>query len=159
MRVAAGGRLPASPSRAFEALAAWEAQARWMSDAAAVRVLGPRREGVGTRVAVRTRVLGIPLFTDVLEVTRWTSVVGLEVSHNGPARGRGRWRLRPVPEGSEFLWDEDVRLPVPFLGELALLVYRPLLRHTMRRSIEHLAALLREAQRGRGPFADRVAVP
>ena len=130
------------PARAFEALADWASQPRWMSDAAAVRVLCGRSEGVGTRVAVRTHVLGLPLYTDVLEVTRWAPGVGLEVEHHGLARGRGRWRLREAPGGSEFLWEEDVHLPVPLLGEVALAVYRPVLRRAMRRSIARLVERL-----------------
>ncbi len=148
MRVAVGGRLPIPPARAFQALAAWEEQPRWVSDAAAVTVVGQGRDGVGTRVAVETRVLGIPLFRDVLEVTRWVPGVGLEVAHHGLMRGRGRWHLRSAPDGSDFLWDEDVRLPIPFLGELALHVYRPALRRRMRRSIATLGTLLAEE----GPF-------
>jgi hypothetical protein len=45
-----------------------------------------------------------------------------------------------VNDGTEFRWSEEVSLPVPVLGELALLVYRPFLRHMMRGALDGLAA-------------------
>lgn len=90
--------LPASPETVWNVLLAWEAQPRWMKDADSVRVLGPNREGVGVRIAVRTRVFNVPLFT------------------------------------------EDLSLPIPLLGEVALRVYRPFMRHLMRGALDGLAA-------------------
>lgn len=136
------GVLPATVERAWRALVDWEAQATWMLDADSVRVLGHRREGVGTRVAVRTRVLHVPLFTEVLEVTRWAPGEGLDIRHTGWIGGVGRWRLRPRPGGTEFLWEEELRLPVPLLGEAMLRLYRPVMRVLMRRAIGGLAAML-----------------
>ena len=113
-----------------------------MGDAERVRVLGPVREGVGARVAVRTRVLGVPLLEDVLEVTAWEPPRRLQVKHHGVVRGRGEWTLEPVTGGTLFRWLEDMSMPPPLLGELALLAYRPLMRGTMRRSLARLAGLL-----------------
>jgi hypothetical protein len=62
------------------------------------------------------------------------------IAHRGFVRGVGTWRLRPVEGGTWFSWVEDLRLPVPVLGELALRVYAPFMRRLMR---EALAALRR----------------
>jgi len=120
-----------------------------MPDADSVTVLGDLREGVGTRIAVRTRLFGVPAFTEILEVTNWHPGVGLEVRHGGPVRGFGRWRLRPAGDGAEFLWEEEFRLAFGGpLGELAAVVYAPLLRWLIRRAINGLTGRLRTGPPG-----------
>lgn len=134
------GILPASPETVWRVLLAWEAQPRWMKDAASVRVLGPNREGVGVRIAVRTRVFNVPLFNEQLEVTGWEPATAMVMAHRSFIRGTGEWRLRPVEDGTAFGWTEDLSLPIPLLGEAALLVYRPFMRHLMRSALDALAA-------------------
>ena len=128
--------------RAWAGMMEWERQPEWMLDASAVRVVGDQREGVGTRFAVRTRVLGIPAFTEILEVTRWEPPRALDVRHTGFVRGTGRWRLTEAGEGTTFHWEEELRMPIPLLGELALRAYRPVMRILMRRAIERLGRRL-----------------
>jgi carbon monoxide dehydrogenase subunit G len=140
VRVTADGVLPVDVDRAWAQLVRWERQAAWLPDADEVRVIGSRREGVGTRIAVRTRVLNVRAFTDVLEVVRWQPPRLLVVAHTRLVRGSGQWRLQPAGERStNFTWTEDVRLPVPVLGALALRAYAPVMRRLMRRAIRALA--------------------
>lgn len=124
--------------RAWEVLLRWEDQARWMRDADSVRVLSERREGVGVILAVKTRVLNIPLFTERLEVTGWEPPSRLEIAHRSFVRGVGTWELAPAPGGVRFTWTEELSLPVPLLGELALLAYRPFMRRLMRGAVDGL---------------------
>lgn len=138
MRVSSEIVLPVPLERVWELLLRWEEQPRWMRDADSVRVIGSQRDGVGTTIAVRTRVLNVPLFTERLEVTIWEPPRRLVMAHRSFVRGVGTWRLQPVEGGTWFSWVEDLRLPVPILGELALRVYRPFMRRLMR---EALAAL------------------
>jgi Polyketide cyclase / dehydrase and lipid transport len=121
----------------------WERQPEWMVDAATVRVLSARGSGVGVRIAVRTRILGVPALTDTLVVTAWEPPVRLEMERRGFVRGRGEWRLEPTAGGTRFTWSEELRLPIPLLGEIALTLYRPMMRRLMRRSLGNLAAALR----------------
>lgn len=140
MRVSVDGILPADGAAAWGHLARWERQAAWMADADEVRVLGRAREGVGVRIAVHTRVLNVPAFTEVLEVVRWEPPRLLQIAHTGFVRGAGEWRLDPVgPERTRFTWTENLRLPVPVVGEIALRVYARFMRRLMRRSIDALA--------------------
>jgi len=132
MRVAASILLPVRPEAAWAFLLRWEEQPRWMGDAATVRVLSWQREGVGTRLAVRTRVLNVPLFTEELEVVGWDPPRRLVVAHRSFLRGLGTWTLDPAGPGTRFTWTEELSLPLPALGELALLAYRPVLRRLMR---------------------------
>jgi len=113
-----------------------------MRDADSVRVLSPHREGVRVRMAVRTRVLGVPLFTEVLEVTVWEPPHRLVMAHRGFVRGTGTWTLQATAKWSAFRWVEELSLPVPVLGELALLAYRPFMRWLMRGSLRNLQRVL-----------------
>jgi hypothetical protein len=142
MRVEVSAHLPAPPDDAWRVLLRWEEQPRWIHDAVSVRVLGRRREGTGVRIAVKSRVFGVPLFTEELEVTGWDAPRRLELTHRSFVRGVGTWTLEPEGSGMRFGWSEDVSLPIPLLGELALLVYRPFMRHLMRRALRDLRALL-----------------
>src|SRR4030042_1294122 len=106
MKVTSEVVLPVSIERAWDALVRWEDQPRWMKDADWVRVLGDQREGVGTTIAVKTRVLGVPAFTERLEVTIWEPPRRLVMAHRSFVRGVGTWRFQPVEGGTWFRWTE-----------------------------------------------------
>lgn len=142
MKVVAHTILPAPPDDAWRRLLAWEEQARWMKDADSVRVLTSSREGVGVRVAVRTRVLNVPMFTEQLEVTVWDPPRRLVMAHRSFVRGVGEWRLEADGDGTRFTWTEDLSLPVPLLGEVALALYRPFMRRLMRGALDGLSGLI-----------------
>lgn len=142
MRVGSRIEIPAPPDRVWRALVRWEDQARWMPDVDRVRVLSEEREGVGVMLAARTRVLGVPAFTDRLEVVAWQPFRRITVAHRKFVRGTGLWLLEPAGEATRFTWVEDLALPIPLLGELALWTYRPIQRWHMRRALAGLVALL-----------------
>ena len=64
VRVERSIHLPVPPDDAWAVLVAWERQGAWMLDADRVAVVSDRREGVGVRLAARTRVLGVFVFTE-----------------------------------------------------------------------------------------------
>jgi uncharacterized protein YndB with AHSA1/START domain len=138
VRVEMEAVLSAPPARVWAALVDWERQPDWMRDADRVRVLTPQRDGIGVRVAVETRLLGVRAFTEELEVIGWERSERLAVRHVGPVRGVGEWRLRPVPEGTNLTWIEDVALAIPIGGDLAARVYAPFLRRLMRGGLDGL---------------------
>ena len=144
MRVRVEAVLPAPPAGVWAFLLDWERQAAWMHDADRVTVQSPNREGVGVRLAVRTRVVGIPLLTDHLEVVEWEPPHLMRLAHRRIVHGTGQWRLDPEPGGTRFAWTEELAIGVPVLGEAALLAYRPVLRRLMRRSLSNLGSELRE---------------
>ena len=140
MRVAREVVLPVPPAAAWAALTDWERQAEWMHDADRVEVISPQRTGLGTTVAVRTRVLYVPLFTERLEVLGWDPPRELRLAHRSFIRGTGTWSLEPAGTGTRFRWVEEIRLPVPVLGELALRGYRPFMRRLMGGAMHDLQA-------------------
>jgi len=134
--------LPATPERAWTVLVDWERQSAWMPDVVWVRLAGPER-GLGARLWVRTKVFGIPAVTDLVRVTAWQPPRIVAVEHEGPVRGLGEWRLEALAGGrTGFTWTEEIRLPVPVLGEIALWLYSPWQRRMLRRSIRNLSLLV-----------------
>ena len=141
MNVSTVTRLPIGPEELWRLLTDWERQSRWMPDAASVRVLTGRREGAGVQLAVRSRVFRVPLFTERLEVVAWEPPRRLVIAHRSFIHGVGVWRVDPVPGGSLFRWVEEISLPIPVLGWIALAVYRPVMRRLMRGAMRDLRAL------------------
>jgi hypothetical protein len=89
-------------------------------------------------------VLGRAMLTDVLEVVDWDPPRRLVMERRGFVRGRGEWRLDEIaPNSTQFTWSEELTLPIPILGDLALLIYRPLMRRLMLRSLANLSLVLR----------------
>lgn len=142
MQVSSETVLPAPIERAWAVLMRWEDQAIWMKDADSVTVVSPHREGVGVVLAVKTRVLNVPLFTERLEVIEWEPPTRLLMAHRSFIGGTGEWSFTPVEGGTLFRWSEDISLPVPILGELALQVYRPFMRYLMRGALEGLRSFV-----------------
>lgn len=105
-----------------------------MLDADRVEVVSAHREGVGVRLAVRTRILGLPAFTEPMEVIGWEPPRRLVLRHGALIVGEGTWTLTPDPGRTRFVWTEDVRLRVPVVGEAAARLYAPVLRRLMRRA-------------------------
>ena len=135
--------LPVPPAEAWAVLMDWERQADWMLDADRVTVVSEQREGVGVRLAVRTRILGFPAFTEPMEVTGWDAADAAR----DPARlARGRHRhvdaRAPSTAARAFTWREDIRLALPVVGELAATLYRPVMRVLMGRAMQGLRAHL-----------------
>lgn len=131
--------LPTTPDEVWAVLVDWERQADWMLDADRVEVVSGFREGVGVRLAVKTRLFGVAAFTEPMEVTVWEPPDRLEIRHGSLVAGTGVWTLDPLEgRGTRFRWIEDIRLRVPLVGELAAQCYRPVLRTLMGRAQQGL---------------------
>ena len=142
MRVEASRELAAPPERVWSTIERWEEQSRWIGDAVWVRLLTTERAGLGIRIEVKNRVLHVPLFTEQLEVVGWEPPRRMVMAHRSFVRGTGIWSLEPVDGSTRFTWTEELSLPIPILGELALLVYRPFLRRLMRGSLANLQGVV-----------------
>jgi Polyketide cyclase / dehydrase and lipid transport len=134
--------LPCPPSEAWSVLTDWERQSDWMLDADRVEVVSSARAGVGVRLVVKTRILGIPAFTEPMRVVLWDPPRRLDVVHGGPVRGRGSWTLQSVEGGTRFVWTEDVALRVPLVGGLVARWYQPVMCLLMGRAMRGLRAFV-----------------
>ena len=118
----------------------------WMADAAEIRFVTERTEGVGTRFECDTRV-GPLRTTDVMEITAWDEGRRMGVLHQGLVTGSGDFSLRPLDGGgTRFEWREDLRFPWWFGGPLGEQVARPLLRAVWRRNLGRLKQRLETAR-------------
>jgi len=132
--------LPTTPEEAWAVLIDWERQADWMLDADRVDVVSTHREGTGVRLDVKTRLFGIPAFTEPMEVMAWEPPRRLQIRHGNLVSGIGLWELEAADGGTRFRWSEDIALHVPVVGELAALAYRPVMRTLMARAQRSLRA-------------------
>jgi carbon monoxide dehydrogenase subunit G len=142
MRVERAIVLPCPREEAWAVLMDWERQADWMLDADRVEVVSDRREGIGVRLAVRTRLFGVPAFTEPMEVIGWEPPARLTIRHGSLVAGTGTWSLERVTGGTRFVWSEDIRLSVPLVGGFAAWCYRPVMRMLMRRAMVGLRSYI-----------------
>ena len=147
MRIECSIDLPCDPDEAWCVLVDWERQSDWMADADAIVVTSSQRAGAGVTLRVRTRLFGIPAFTERIEVIDWSPPNALAIAHGPPLRGRGTWALERTPAGTRFTWAEAVELETPALGWLVSAAYAPVLGWLLRRSMRGLRASII----GRGP--------
>jgi len=141
VRLQARAVFRAAPHHVWAVLSDWERQADWMPDVAWIHVTGSER-ALGAALQARTKVMGLPLVTDRLTVDRWEPPQRLGVVHQGLVRGRGDWLLEPFTGGTRLTWKEQLTLPPPLVGSLALWLYAPIQRWMLRRSIRNLRALV-----------------
>jgi uncharacterized protein YndB with AHSA1/START domain len=140
--------LPASAARVWDVVSDWERYPEWMPDVSWVRRV-EGLPGAGLELDVRTKVLGVSAVTDRMTVRIWEPPRKLGIVHRGLVSGQALWKLEPKGEGTRFVWLEDLRMPPPFVGDLALWAYRPVLLFTFRWSMRNLAALVADRDRGR----------
>lgn len=128
------------PAAVWDRLADIADHVSWMADAAAIRFVGDRRQGVGTAFDCETRVG--PLRTvDRMEVTEWEPGRSLGVRHRGLVTGTGRFTLRASSDGrrTELTWDEDLRFPWRLGGPVTATLARPVLRRLWSANLRRLA--------------------
>lgn len=120
-------------------LAQLENHSEWMRDAQAIEFLTDRREGVGTRIRVPTRVG--PLTTvDEMEFTAWEPPNRMAIDHQGKFTGQGEIALRETLGGTVVTWRERIRFPAVFAGPLGELVASPILRWIWKTNLKALAS-------------------
>lgn len=135
------GLIEAPPSRVWDLLRDWEGSARWMVDATSVEVVGPQREGVGTKVRAVTKIAGIAL-RDHFTVTGWEPERMIAIMHHRwPIRGLAWWELEPAGSGTFFEWAEELDPPFGSLGEFGASALRRPIERVLAASMRKLKAL------------------
>jgi hypothetical protein len=135
--------LDASPAEVWADIERIDTHVEWMEDAVAIRFLGDRRSGVGTRFECDTRV-GPFRLTDVMEITEWVPRRAMGVRHVGLVAGEGGFRLRRARRGrTRFTWSERLRFPWWMGGPAGALAGKPVLAWIWRRNLRNLAGRFR----------------
>ena len=141
--------LDAPPEVVWADLAHLAGHVDWMQDAVAIRFLGDRTSGVGTRFECDTKV-GPLRMTDLMEITRWDPGRAMGVSHRGLVRGSGTFTLRPVRGGrTRFTWTERLRFPLLLGGRVTAVAAKPVLRRVWKRNLHNLRQRFDRAGQGR----------
>lgn len=143
-RVSVSIVIEAPVGRVWAAIADLSSHVEWMTDAERIDFETDTRSGVGTRMAVCTRI-GPLRITDLIEVTEWVAGRSIGVSHQGLVRGPGRFDLAPVAGGTRFRWSETLSFPLPMGGPVTAWLAVPVLTSIWRRNLEVLKRKVEEA--------------
>ena len=130
--------LAADPATVWRDVQQLETHVEWMADAESIEFEGDQRRDVGTVMRVLTKV-GPLQTTDIIRVVSWEPNRTIGVVHEGLVTGRGEFRLEPHPEGTMFVWDEELTMPWYFAGRLGAWVAAPVLRWVWKRNLARLA--------------------
>lgn len=128
------------PSTVWAHLADIADHVTWMADAAAIRFVTGRHEGVGTRFQCDT-IVGPLKAVDKMEVTEWRPGEAMGVRHSGVVTGTGRFTLEAVSgRRTRLTWDEDLSFPWYLGGSPTARLARPVFRRLWAGNLARFAA-------------------
>jgi hypothetical protein len=131
--------VPADRGRVWKELERIEDHVEWMLDATAIRFIGERRTGVGTRFECDTK-FGPLHVTDRMEITEWEPDAAMGVHHRGAVNGVGRFSLVEAPGAATVIdWQEELAFPWWLGGRVGGLMAKPLFAAVWRGNLGRLA--------------------
>lgn len=145
--------IAAPPERVFDFVADYRNAPRFMHEVEAFEPLGPITRGVGARVRVTARVMGIPVQT-TLEITTYQRPTRLASRSYAGVEATATWQFVPQEDGTLVVFSSSYRLPA--------LVRGPLKDRAMRAAAENVARTLRNLKHlleGDAPPANLPRVP
>jgi hypothetical protein len=138
--------IDAAPDAVWATVEQLEHHVDWMADADVIRFDTEQRRGVGTRLAVETRI-GPFRYTDHLEVVEWIEGAVIGVRHVGRVIGDGQFTLdRSVDGGTLFAWEENLEFPWWLGGRIGEVIGAVVLKRVWRANVQRLKSLV-EARR------------
>ena len=132
---------PYAPETVWNELRAIERHVTWMADARSLEFTSDQREGVGTSFRVHTAV-GPLRTSDLMTITHWNPPRSMSVEHRGLITGSGQFTLVADPAGTELTWEERLRFPWWYGGELGAKAAAPVLRRIWRANLRRLSERL-----------------
>ncbi len=134
----------APAQKVWDAITNWEAQSQWMLGTKVWPVDGDGT-GVGGKIEAFTGIWRIG-FLDTMEITIWEAPARCDVLHTGRVvRGTGTFEVISVsPTSSNFVWSEDLVLPLGILGKVGFTLLRPGFVFGVRKSLEKFARLVEQ---------------
>lgn len=135
-------RLPFPKSIVWQEISNIERHTLWMSDAVQISFSTPNKTGIGTSFTCLTKIGPIQV-QDKIKVTKWEEPNTIAIAHKGIFRGIGEISLTHLsPEYCEITWSESITSPIYLLGDLGLLVAKPVLEKIWRHNLEKLEEVI-----------------
>ena len=134
----------APAQKVWDAITNWEAQSQWMLGTKVWPVDGDGT-GVGGKIEAFTGIWRIG-FLDTMEITNWEAPTRCDVLHTGRVvRGTGTFEVISVsPTSSNFVWSEDLEIPLGILGKVGFSLLRPGFVFGVRKSLEKFARFVEQ---------------
>jgi hypothetical protein len=131
-------RVNASAQVVWEQITNWASQSDWMLG---TKVTG-EGNSVGGKIAAFTGIGPIG-FLDTMEITRWEPPFRCDVLHTGRVvRGTGSFQVESIdPQTSNFIWIEDLNLPLGVIGLVGFKILRPFFVFGVQKSLEKFAKI------------------
>ncbi|MEI6109720.1 MAG: SRPBCC family protein [Actinomycetes bacterium] len=132
----------APAEQVWAAITNWPAQDKWMLGTK-VKPIDGDGTGVGGKIAAFTGI-GPLGFLDTMEITVWNPPTRCDVLHTGRiVRGTGTFEVVSIGEqASNFIWSEDLDLPLGWFGKAGFAILRPAFVFGVRKSLEKFAHLV-----------------
>ena len=136
--------IQAPAQKVWDGITNWQAQSQWMLGTKVWPVDGDGT-GVGGKIEAFTGIWRIG-FLDTMEITIWEAPARCDVLHTGRVvRGTGTFEVISVsPTSSNFVWSEDLDLPLGILGKVGFTLLRPGFVFGVRKSLEKFARLVEQ---------------
>jgi len=132
--------IAASRQEVWDEVSVIESHTEWMTDAERIDFMTDERSGLGTEIAVLTKV-GPFKTTDHMTFTEWQPPATMAVEHRGIFTGFGRFSLDVVDHDlTRLSWEEVIRFPWYLGGPISALIARPILSRIWRRNLERFAS-------------------
>ena len=137
----------AAPAAAvFAGATDWDNQGQWMLG---TRVKGTVQDGTGVGGGIEAFTGVGPLgFLDTMTITRWEPPYRCDVLHTGRVvRGTGVFAVRETGAAtSDFIWSEQIDLPLGVLGRVGWVVVKPAFVLGVRLSLKRFARWVEAGQ-------------
>jgi hypothetical protein len=130
--------ITASQKIIFDYLTDWEKQSDWILFTAVEKVSKtPNKKG--TELVATTK-FGKLKFIDTMIVTEWLPNEKVTVEHTGRViLGKGIFKIQKSTENScEFVWEEVTPVPFGFVGQIGLILVKPLMKLLFGLSLKKL---------------------
>lgn len=134
--IAARVSIKASPQDVFNAATNWDIQHEWMVGTT-VRATHLQGHDLSGRIEAFTGI-GKVGFVDSMTITAWEPPHKCSVLHTGKyIRGTGVFEVIDLGDGSsQFVWAEQLQLPLGIVGRIAWAVARPFALYGLQLSLK-----------------------
>lgn len=135
-------KIRANQQTIFDYVSDWEKQSDWILFTTVKQLsnAGQRQDAI---LLAETK-LGPIKFVDTMAVTDWQPFVRIVVEHTGRIiLGKGVFSVRKISDDScEFTWEEITPVPFGLIGQVGLVILRPVIKLLFNSSLKRLKANL-----------------